>query len=364
MIATELSQLGVDVRLMVVENPNARTPGDVGERVRFSVLLPSRRSPSRVEGAIRICQAMRALDRELRRDPPDVVYSALTTTNLMAWAVTRRMPGVKLAWGFRATKEPFPYAPGLVLRTLARCSRDVDLAIANADAVLGWALSTGVRAKRACVIPNGLDTDRFCPAPSSPSSARTGRTAPDTNGRPAWRIGCLARFTPEKDHGTLLRAIALLRGDGVDAECWLAGGGAASIRNGLVRLVDELGLQGKVHFVGEVKAPEDFLRTLDVHVLTSTHEGSPNVVLEAMACGIPTVSTRVGGVPEIVGDAGVLVPAGTPERFASALATLLRNDEERDRLRNAGRARVVAEFSKRKTAEVTLARLSELLTCD
>lgn len=196
------------------------------------------------------------------------------------------------------------------------------------------------------VIPTGVDTRRFSP----PSGRTPVRRCP--------RILALGRLHPVKDFPLLLRAAARLRAAGVPFRLFLGGEGPEGER--LAREARTLGLRGRVRLLGGV-APAltpALYRRVDLFVLSSRSEGLPVVLLEAMATGLPVVATRVGGVPECVGDGetGLLVPPGDPEALAGALRRLLVDPERRARLGRAARERVLARYDR----EVHLNRLAQV----
>jgi glycosyltransferase involved in cell wall biosynthesis len=156
----------------------------------------------------------------------------------------------------------------------------------------------------------------------------------------------------KKGHETLLRAAALLRERGLGFQIRIAGEGPEWPV--LQRLAHELDLGAMVSFLGplterEVRAACD---TADVFALAcqelenGDRDGIPNVILEAMAHGLPVVSTTTSGVAEAVvdGESGLLAPPGDPPRFAAALARLLEDRQLRARLGLAARARVETTF--------------------
>jgi glycosyltransferase involved in cell wall biosynthesis len=110
-------------------------------------------------------------------------------------------------------------------------------------------------------------------------------------------------------------------------------------------LIRELGLGGAFTLLGWSADRSAIYRDADVAVLSSVSEGHPYALLEAMAAGVPVVATRVGGVPELVGEAGSLVPPRDPDALAAALLALLRDPELRAELGRNGRARVEERFS-------------------
>ncbi|MDF3862238.1 glycosyltransferase, partial [Achromobacter denitrificans] len=161
-------------------------------------------------------------------------------------------------------------------------------------------------------------------------------------------IGCVARWDPLKDHASLLRAVAALVRDGRDAglRCVLIGRGMTADNPELGALIDRLGLRERLVLAGPSDDVPAAMNGLDLHVLSSCAEGFPNVVAEAMACGVYCVVTDVGDAAYIVGDTGVVVPAEQAEALARGIETALREVAARGRERagEPARARVLEHF--------------------
>ena len=140
-------------------------------------------------------------------------------------------------------------------------------------------------------------------------------------------IVMVARFSRQKDHATLLRAIALLRGRGLRPPVVLAGGGKRVHRDAAQALANELGLSGQVNFMGVCSDVPALLMDHQIAVLSTHHEGMPLALLEGMAAGCAVVGSDVQGVREVIhhGIDGMLVAAGDPARLALVLEALLRN---------------------------------------
>jgi glycosyltransferase involved in cell wall biosynthesis len=164
---------------------------------------------------------------------------------------------------------------------------------------------------------------------------------------------CPARLVPVKGHAHLLDAAARLTARGVGFELWLAGDGPEAAA--LARRIEELALGERVRMLGAVPHP-DLLRlygegAVDCVVLPSVdlgqgmHEGLSVALIEAMAHGVPAISTRTGGLPELLeGGAGVLVPPADAGALAEALERVLGSAEIRAELARAGRRRIAEEF--------------------
>jgi len=179
---------------------------------------------------------------------------------------------------------------------------------------------------------------------------------------------CVARFAPQKAHDVLLRAFARARaaGEPSAARLRLLLVGDDPFGDGRVRmeaLARELGLGQACVFAGIRRDVAALLGASDVFVMASLWEGLGLVFLEAMAAGLPVLSTQVSAIPEVVVDGltGRLVPPGTDEPLAQGVLELGRDPDLRARLGRAGRARVAERFGLARMHEETLALYARLL---
>jgi glycosyltransferase involved in cell wall biosynthesis len=181
--------------------------------------------------------------------------------------------------------------------------------------------SYGVRA-RFRVVPNTVDTDVFHPASVSPRDGPT-------------RLINVAHHVEVKALDMLLRAFAAVAGQPT-----LELIGEGPLTPTLKELAAELGVGERVDFRGLAEPAEiaDRLRASDIFVLSSLSENMPLAVLEALCCGLPVAATDVGGVPEAVGEDGVLAPSGDAEALAGAVEQVASRLERYDRADIAGRA--------------------------
>jgi glycosyltransferase involved in cell wall biosynthesis len=194
------------------------------------------------------------------------------------------------------------------------------------------AVEQGVPPHKIVEVPNFLEENAFSTVDEmARTEQRKAWGIPDG----AFVIGIVARLSPVKNHPLLLQAVARL-----DSRFHLVAIGDGPDRHALEDLARTLGVASRVHFVGEVLAPQNLHQYLDVSVLCSQSEGFPNSVIEAMAAARPVIATHVGGVPDAVGhgETGLLVPSNDPEPLASALRTLADAPALRARLGEAGRA--------------------------
>jgi glycosyltransferase involved in cell wall biosynthesis len=177
---------------------------------------------------------------------------------------------------------------------------------------------------------------RLVPNPAPPIVSSPPRDATDDT----FRVGLVGRVVAIKDVATFLRAAAIVAAQRTDCEFVVIGpldhepGYAERCRE----LARELEIGAQVTFTGEAD-PDDWYGRLDALALTSLSEAQPLALLEGMAAGLPVVSTAVGGCPELVGDAGLLVAPRDHEAAARALLRLAGDPSLRSRLGAAGRLR-------------------------
>ncbi len=183
---------------------------------------------------------------------------------------------------------------------------------------------------RVVSIPTGIDLDRFKPGARDEARAALGLD------REGALIGIVATLRSWKGHRYLFEAFAGLADRG--ARLVVVGDGPQ--REALEALAKELGIAGRVRFAGNQADVAPWMRALDLFCLPSyANEGVPQALMQAMACGLPVVSTPVGSIAEIVqdGDTGRLVPPEDAQALRAALEALLADEALRARL---GHARV------------------------
>lgn len=271
-----------------------------------------------------------------RPEPPDIVH---------AHALYQ---AARLKRGDVAVVINFPGAPH------ARYVPDIRLA----DALVadGWA-AANLPALVGCAVtavPKGVDAERF--RPTGPSL----RAELGLNGRRV--VLSVGRFVPIKNVAMLVDAIAVAAETDPSLHLLLVGEGPD--HDALRQQVERRGIGRRVTFAGYV--PQErmapYYRTADLFALSSDFDNSPNVVLEAMACGLPIVATDVGGVSEYVADGGgELVGKGDAAAMANAIGAWLSDAERRREAGTFNRQRILRDFSWRASAERLLAVYRDVL---
>lgn len=215
---------------------------------------------------------------------------------------------------------------------LTTAARLIDHFVCVSEDSARLALQQGIPVERVRTICNGIDLRRF----------------PYVGPRPHGPAVVVARLSPEKDIETLLHAAALVVRAEPAFRLEIAGDGPSMIA--LRKTMVELGLEGHVRFLGQLREVPTLLARAGLFVLSSLSEGISLTLLEAMASGLPVVTTRVGGNPEVVADGenGLLVPPQNPRALADVLLRLRRDRDVCVRMGEIGRRRVESQFDIRR----------------
>lgn len=270
---------------------------------------------------------IRALASLLRRERVDVLH--VQAAYLLPWAVPAAcLASVRVVYTIHSS-HAFEIQPRLcwIVRLLAPWLDGISCITETLRVFLME--QVGIAERRIRLVRNGIDLNRFSPAGTEGAVAQ--RPAGWSAHAPVF--GNVARFCDAKDHPLLLRAFASVRRKHPEARLLLVGDGEG--RAQAERLCATLGLGDAVHFAGTRKDVPELLRAMDVFVLSSRHEGMPVAVLEAMACGVPVVTTDVGGISELVhdGDTARMVTPQNLEALVAAMHWMLDNPQEREAMR-------------------------------
>ena len=216
-----------------------------------------------------------------------------------------------------------------------------DQVTAHCEAALKATVDRGVPAAEIKLLTCGF-ADRV--ASLSHSERAAGRAAMGVSDGDTVLIK-VARFWPEKRHDVLLHAFQHLLAKTSRVQLWIPGVGPEEAR--VRELADSLGIASQCRFLGFRADLPELLAMADIQVHTSDEEGVPLAILSGMAAGRPIVSTRVGGIAEVIrsGESGVLLERRQPERFAEAVFDLMRDPLRQQRLGSAARDFINTEYS-------------------
>jgi glycosyltransferase involved in cell wall biosynthesis len=305
-----------------------------------------------------------------------IVQSFLFDADMVARCAAR-LAGRPLVIGSERNSDyRRPRLQSLCLRLTGRW---VDAVIANSKAGRRFTLRTlGMAEPDVFVVPNGVDLERFRPGDGTAARAALGLPA----GVPL--VGMVASFKPQKNHLMFLEVArrlaqrfpdalfvcagdALARPGGGEPGFLAAGTGLGravdDYRERVTRALEASGLRERCRLLGRVDAVESVYNACDLTVLTSLHEGAPNVLLESMASGVPVVATDVADNAELVpeGRVGHIVPSGDVEAMAARVGELLADADRRRAFGRAARDWALSQFSSAALAARTSAVYEELL---
>lgn len=290
------------------------------------------------------------LTRVLRVLRPSLLQTWLYHADF-AGLIAGSLAGIpSIVWNIRCAElelRDYPAFMRFLLRTLAWTSNRPAAVVANSHAGRAAHEQVGYAPRQWKIIPNGIDTSAF--RPSSLAREQLRRSLKLDAGTNV--VGILARYHPMKDHLTFFKAAAEIVPLCPDTH-WVAAGRGVAHNELLIGAIRQFGLTGHVSLMAEQRDPAEFLAALDVAVMcSSSGEGFPNVVAEAMACGVPCVVTNVGDAASIVANTGVVVPIGDAAGIAHGVLRLLSLDAtERSDASRAARDRVVQNFEIARTA--------------
>lgn len=305
---------------------------------------------------LRVALALAGL---LRAEAPQIHYAFLPTCCVLGALLKPFFQRTRLVLGIRAADPTGRGRAGrLLLGAQARLAHRADLIIANAEAGQALCRAQGFPAGRLRVVDNGVDTARF--QPNRPLGAALRRQWGVADGQRL--IGLIARLDPLKDHATFLAAAARLGVQRPETRFVCVGGGPESHARSLRERATALGLDGRLVWAGERADMGAVYNALDVACLSSVSEGLPNVLCEAMSCGVPCVATDVGDAARVVEGVGLAVPPRDPVALADGLTAMLeRLEREGPRPGVLCRERVKTEFSLARMVLATEALLQATL---
>lgn len=283
------------------------------------------------------------LVRAIRRSNPAIV-STFLDSSVGAWGrLAALMAGVPLIVHSDRLLTPEGTRAHYMLRP--HLDRRTARFLPNANAIAQRLMADGVPGSKIVVMPNGVDLKVFDPASVASSRSQWGVPAQATV------LGYLGRFAPQKRVDLLLRALVQLpeheRPDYV-----VLGGDGRTMPLAREIAASDPWLRERSIFLGTIDNTPGFLAGVDYLVLPTEAEGLPNVVLEAMAMGVPVVSTEVSDIPMLIGDTGLIARPSSVESLADSILDMQRRGATgREELSVAARRRIAQHYSQEAAAE-------------
>ena len=276
---------------------------------------------------------------------PDVVHSWLYHADLLATlalALSGRRKTTRLVWGIRGSNRDtrrYSRSTRSILKVLPLLSPRADLVLCNSEAGRVVHERLGYRPPRWQVVPNGLDVDSFRPRSDERAAVRAELGLNENS----FVVGMCARVHPMKDHDNVVKAATIFAETVPEARFVLIGEGTAELGSALDRTIAASGIAGRFVRLGLRRDICRLHAALDIATLSSAFgEGFPNVLAEAMACGVPCIATDVGDSASIIGDTGLIVPPRDAQALAAAWERLRCEGRDSRATRGAAARRRVA----------------------
>jgi glycosyltransferase involved in cell wall biosynthesis len=263
-------------------------------------------------------RAWTALRELVRSRRIDIVHAHDYKTDLMAWGLARYEQVIPLTtahgWTGHSRRERWVYYPAE-----KRIMRGFPAVIAVSGEIRAELIRSGVAPQRVSVVLNGIDHLAFRKDPARRQLLRQRLELHDDD----VLIGSVGRLEPQKRFDLLIEAVCRLRVTNPRLKLAIAGEG--SLRADLEAQLKRLGAEAHCRLLGHLDDVPAFYCGLDLFAQSSAYEGTPNVVLEAMAFEVPIVATAVGGTAELIRDGvdGLLVEPGSVDQLAAAITTVL-----------------------------------------
>jgi glycosyltransferase involved in cell wall biosynthesis len=257
----------------------------------------------------------------LSRERIDLLQCYSYAPNILGLLAAKAV-GIPAIWSLRCSKVDFSHysrSAAFSFHLNRVLSRYADLIIANSDAGGQYHRACGYSGARMIMVPNGFELDRYRIDHGARKKLREELGVEDGT----VLIGHVARFDPIKDHRTFVSASGRVCAARPSTRVVMVGRGVTNDNPTLTGWLAREGLGGKAFLLGQRTDVERIMAGLDFLVSSSEDEGFPNVIAEAMACGIPCVVTNAGDSALIVGETGLVVPAQDPRALSAAMEQML-----------------------------------------
>jgi glycosyltransferase involved in cell wall biosynthesis len=291
---------------------------------------------------------------EIKKEMPAVVQTWMYHSDLLGGLAANRAGVKSIAWNIRNSTLDWRKSKPTTLITVGLCAL-LSHFIPQRIAVCSQAASLvhqriGYSSRKMMVIPNGFDLTVFNPDQKDANGIRKQLSL----SQKALVIGLAARFDEQKDHKTFFKSAKIILEKLPDVHFLLCGEGITAENQLIRQWVSAAGPENNFHLLGRQMDMVPFHTACTVAVSSSAYgESFSNVLGEAMACGVPCVSTRVGGAEEVLGETGRLVTPGNSEKLAEAILDILELPEEKlVELGRLSRHRIIENFDISQIAKI------------
>ncbi len=280
---------------------------------------------------------------------PDVVQTWMYHANLIGGIIAKFSGVKKIVWGIHHSNLDETHnkkSTIFIAKILGKIS-----GIVPSDIIFCAEKSyeihklIGYRCKNMKVIPNGYELDKFYPNYENLENLKNQFNLNDAENI----IGLVARFDELKDHNNLLHSLQLVKKKGIDFKCLLVGSNISNTNIELTNMINKYDINENIILLGERNDIPNIMNLLDIHVLSSYSEAFPNVLCEAMACGVSCITTDVGDAAFIVGNTGFVVPIKAPELMSDKIIKMLyekkHDTKSWNNRKTNSRKRIVENFS-------------------
>lgn len=322
--------------------------GIIGRELRaagFRVeVIGLRLGPTGLGGFVRLVRLLRTLQ-------PDIVQTWLYHADLIG-GLAARIAGIKaIVWNIRGIACGSSRLTRWLVGVNARVSRWLPASIICCGVgARDYHVSLGYDARRIVVLPNGYDLERFAPRPAR---ADRNRASPI--------VVAIGRNDALKDYPTFIRAIGLAAAQIPGLTAAIHGRGCGN-DPALVKLASDLGIASVISFHDETDDVRGPLSGADIYCLSSTSEGFPNTIAEAMAMGVPCVATDAGDARIIVGDTGIVTPVSDEQALAAGLVSIATlGEDEYQQLSHQARSRIAQHYEMGHVASLYLNHYQKFL---
>jgi len=286
------------------------------------------------------------LVRWIQQAPPHYIQTWMYHADLIGGLAAKLAGGIPVIWGIRHSRidpQSSKRTTFWIARACALLSRWLPARIVCcSEASRRIHTDLGYAGEMMTVIPNGFDLASFRPDPETRSSVRRELGIPEETPL----IGLVGRYNPQKDHYNFICAAACLFTSMPDVHFMLCGEGVTRENPELVKWITAADISARCHLLGRREDIPRLTAAMDIATSSSYSEGFPNVIGEAMACGVPCVVTDAGDSALIVGKTGIVVPPRNPHALADGWGELIKiGPEGRSRLGSAARRRIEELFN-------------------